>query len=57
MPRALRDVVDNKLRIYGCSNLRVCDASIVPLKPTGNPQAVVYKVAKLGVSFIKQDLM
>ncbi|KAI0593478.1 GMC oxidoreductase [Biscogniauxia sp. FL1348] len=56
MPRAMGGVVDSRLRVYGCSNLRVCDASIVPLEPTANPQAVVYAVAELGASFIKEDL-
>ncbi|KAI5926903.1 GMC oxidoreductase [Camillea tinctor] len=57
MPRAMGGVVDNRLRVYGCSNLRVCDASIVPLAPTANPQAVVYPVAELGARFIKEDIL
>ncbi|KAH8585896.1 hypothetical protein B0O99DRAFT_529793 [Bisporella sp. PMI_857] len=57
MPRAMGGVVDNRLRVHGCSNLRVCDASIVPLEPTANPQAVVYGVAELGASLIKEDLV
>lgn len=56
MPRAMGGVVDNKLRIYGCSNLRVCDASTVPIEPTANPQVIVYGVAELGASFIKEYL-
>lgn len=57
MPRAMGGVVDNRLRVYGCSNLRVCDASIVPIEPTANPQAVVYAVAELAASFIKEDIL
>lgn len=57
MPRAMGGVVDNKLRVYGCANLRVCDASIIPIEPTANPQAVVYAVAEMGASFIKEDLL
>lgn len=56
MPRAMGGVVDNRLRVHGCSNLRVCDASILPIEPTANPQAVIYGVAELGASFIKEDL-
>lgn len=56
MPRDMGGVVDSRLRVHGCSNLRVCDASIVPIEPTANPQAVVYGVAELGASFIKRDL-
>ncbi|KAF7901929.1 uncharacterized protein EAF01_007227 [Botrytis porri] len=52
-----RGVVDNKLRVYGCSNLRICDASLIPLEPTANPQAVVYGVAELGASLIKEELL
>lgn len=57
MPRALGGVVDERLRVYGCSNLRVCDASIIPIQPMANTQAVVYGVAELGVSFIKEDIV
>ncbi|KAK8124449.1 dehydrogenase citC [Apiospora kogelbergensis] len=57
MPRAMGGVVDSRLRVYGCANLRVCDASIVPLEPTANPQAVVYGVAELADGFIKKDLV
>ncbi|KAI0412609.1 GMC oxidoreductase [Xylaria grammica] len=56
MPRSMGGVVDNRLRVYGCSNLRVCDSSIIPLEPTANPQAVVYGVAELGACFIKEDI-
>jgi choline dehydrogenase-like flavoprotein len=55
MPRDIGGAVDNRLRVYG-SNLRVVDASIIPLEPTANPQAVIYAVAELGASLIKEDL-
>lgn len=28
MPRAMGGVVDHRLRVYGCSNLRVCDSTL-----------------------------
>lgn len=56
MPRDMGGVVDNRLRVHGCPNLRVCDASIVPIEPTANPQAVVYAIAELGAGFIKEDI-
>ncbi|KAK6220909.1 hypothetical protein LQW54_001829 [Pestalotiopsis sp. IQ-011] len=57
MPREMGGVVDSRLRVHGCcSNLRVCDASIVPIEPTANRQAVVYGIAELDASFIKRDL-
>lgn len=57
MPRAMGGVVDRRLRVHGCSNLRVCDASVIPLEPTANPQAVVYAVAEMGAGFIKEDVI
>jgi choline dehydrogenase-like flavoprotein len=56
LPLEMGGVVDERLRVHGCSKLRVCDASIMPLEPTANPQAVVYGVAELGASIIKKDL-
>lgn len=56
MPRLLGGVVDERLRVHGCSNLRVCDASIVPIQPMANTQSVVYGVAELGASLIKEDI-
>lgn len=46
MPKAMGSVVDPQLRVYGCRNLRVCDASIIPLTPRTNIQATVYGVAE-----------
>ncbi|KAI0022815.1 GMC oxidoreductase [Xylariomycetidae sp. FL0641] len=57
MPRDLGGVVDARLRVYGCRNLRVCDASILPIEPTAQPQAVVYAVAEMGSGFIKEALV
>ncbi|KAI1115755.1 hypothetical protein F5Y14DRAFT_410178 [Nemania sp. NC0429] len=57
MPRAMGGVVDHRLRVHGVTNLRVLDASIIPLEPTANPQAVVYGVAELGAGIIKADLL
>ncbi|KAI0173524.1 hypothetical protein GGR52DRAFT_580135 [Hypoxylon sp. FL1284] len=57
MPRELGGVVDPQLRVYGCSNLRVCDASIIPITPPSNPQATVYGVAEHAASIIKSDTM
>ncbi|KAK3312192.1 hypothetical protein B0H66DRAFT_585005 [Apodospora peruviana] len=52
MPRELGGVVDPALRVYGCGNLRVCDASIIPLMPRGNPMATVYGVAERAAEII-----
>ncbi|THV54926.1 hypothetical protein BGAL_0017g00200 [Botrytis galanthina] len=37
VPRELGGVVDPQLRVFGCINLRVCDASIMPISPRSNP--------------------
>ena len=55
MPREMGGVVDAKLRVHGCANLRVCDASVVPLVPRGNTQAVVYGVAEMAAKIIKES--
>ncbi|KAI0887876.1 GMC oxidoreductase [Annulohypoxylon maeteangense] len=57
MPREIGGVVDSRLRVYGVANLRVCDASVVPLEPTANPQAVVYAVAEMGAGFVREDVL
>jgi choline dehydrogenase-like flavoprotein len=46
MPRRAGGVVDTSLRVYGTRNLRVVDASIMPLIPGGHIQAVIYAIAE-----------
>lgn len=46
LPRALGGVVDSSLLVYGTSNVRVVDASIMPMLPAGHLQAVVYGIAE-----------
>ncbi|CRK29923.1 hypothetical protein BN1708_005062 [Verticillium longisporum] len=53
MPRELGGVVDSNLRVYGCSKLRVCDASIIPILPRANLQATVYGVAEHAAGIIR----
>ncbi|KAI1474617.1 putative GMC oxidoreductase [Daldinia eschscholtzii] len=53
MPKELGGVVDAQLRVYGCRNLRVCDASIIPITPRTNPQATVYAVAEHAAQIIR----
>ncbi|KAM0254292.1 hypothetical protein ACHAQJ_006932 [Trichoderma viride] len=56
MAKEMGGVVDAKLRVYGCPNLRVADASIIPLTPKANPQATVYGVAEHAAAIIKSGL-
>lgn len=46
MPFALGGVVDSELRVYGTGNVRVVDASVMPVVPAGHLQGVVYGVAE-----------
>lgn len=55
LKRELGGVVDDRLRVYGVTGLRVVDASIFPLMPRGNPISSVYAVAERAVDLIKED--
>lgn len=56
MPREMGGVVDSELRVYGTANLRVCDASVIPLTPRANPQATVYGIAEHGYKILRSNL-
>ncbi|KAJ4366491.1 hypothetical protein N0V83_008127 [Neocucurbitaria cava] len=46
-------VVDAELRVLGVRNLRVADASIMPLLPSGHPQMAVFAIAEKVSDLIK----
>lgn len=46
MPLSLGGVVDPKLRVYGFKNLRIVDASIIPVIPATHIQSTMYAVAE-----------
>ncbi|KAL9594118.1 MAG: hypothetical protein Q9219_007208 [cf. Caloplaca sp. 3 TL-2023] len=56
MPRAQGGVVDPRLKVYGTKNVRVVDASIVPLHVRGNTVSLVYAIAEKAADIIKQDM-
>ena len=53
MPREKGGVVDDHLVVYGTSNLRIVDSSIIPLIPRANIQSTVYAVAERAADLIK----
>lgn len=53
MPKNKGGVVDSELRVYGVENLRVADASVIPLIPSAHLQPTVYAIAEKLVDIIK----
>ncbi|ERL90960.1 hypothetical protein D910_08302 [Dendroctonus ponderosae] len=47
-------VVDNKLLIHGLNNVRIMDASAMPVLVSGNTHATIVMMAERGVDFIKE---
>ncbi|KAI9852918.1 MAG: hypothetical protein M1838_003712 [Thelocarpon superellum] len=53
-PQDQGGVVDPRLIVYGTQNLRVVDASVIPLQPVGTIQSLVYAIAEKAADIIKQ---
>ncbi|KAG8527837.1 uncharacterized protein KY384_006753 [Bacidia gigantensis] len=56
LPRDKGGVLDPRLKVYGTNNVRVIDASIVPLHVRGNTGTLTYAIAEKGADLIKEDL-
>ncbi|XP_076651704.1 glucose dehydrogenase [FAD, quinone] isoform X2 [Halictus rubicundus] len=50
------DVVDQKFRVYGVTNLYVVDASVLPSLPSGNINAAVLMLAEKAARIFKQNM-
>jgi choline dehydrogenase-like flavoprotein len=55
LPESDGGVVDTNLRVYGTNNLRVIDASIIPLHVSAHLMATTYGIAEKGADIIKND--
>lgn len=56
MARDLGGVVDSRLKVYGTSNVRVVDASVLPFQVSGHLTGNLYAIAERVADFIKRDL-
>jgi len=55
MPRRLGGVVDARLRVHGVDNLRIVDASIMPIIVASHLQSTVYAIAEKAADMLKED--
>ena len=53
LPKDRGGVVNENLIVYGTSNLRVVDASVMPLIPRANVRSTVYAVAERAADLFK----
>ena len=56
LPKELGGVVDSSLRVYGTSNVRVVDASIMPFQVSGHLTSTLYALSEKAADLIKADM-
>lgn len=55
MPQDKGGVVNDRLTVYGTSNVRVVDASVLPFQVCGHLVSTLYAVAERASDLIKAD--
>ncbi|CZR59352.1 related to choline dehydrogenase and related flavoproteins [Phialocephala subalpina] len=56
MPREKGGVVDTSLKVYGTSNVRVVDASVLPFQVCGHLTSTLYAIAEKAADLIKAEM-
>ena len=56
MSKDLGGVVDGSLKVYGTSNVRVVDASIMPFQVSGHLTSTLYAISEKAADIIKEDM-
>ncbi|KAK0454129.1 uncharacterized protein EV420DRAFT_620788 [Desarmillaria tabescens] len=56
LPREKGGVVDSELKVYGTTNIRVADLSVVPLHFSAHPQATVYIIGEIDIILGRLEL-
>lgn len=56
LPKELGGVVDSSLRVYGTSNVRVVDASVMPFQVSGHLTSTLYALSEKAADLIKADM-
>lgn len=56
MPKEIGGVVDTSLKVYGTSNVRIVDGSVLPFQVCGRLQATIYAVAERAADIIKSGI-
>lgn len=55
MPRSLGGVVNDQLTVYGTTNVRVIDASIVPFQVCGHLTSTLYAISERVADIMKME--
>ena len=48
--------MDSKLKVYGMSNVRVVDASVMPFQVSGHLTSTLYAISEKAADIIKEEM-